>query len=161
LKSQFVFPKTCAGKRTIILEKSTIEQLRTHYERQQEERKAAGEKWHEQGLIFTNRNVDPMDSRHMVRDYKNLLREAGLPEIRFHDLRHIAASLRLNGNINPPAVSKRLGHARTSITLDIYGHLMPNLQTVVAKVIDELITPIPLEEQFAKPKKIKLSSKES
>lgn len=160
LKSQFVSPKTRAGKRTIVLGKSTIELLRAHYERQLEERKAAGEKWHEQGLIFTNRYGGPMDSRNLLRDFKNLLSQSGLPEMRFHDLRHTAASLMLNRNVNPLAVSKRLGHARTSITLDTYGHLMPNLQEEVAEVIDELITPIPLGKKFSEPAKSEVAPKE-
>ena len=67
---------------------------------------------------------------------------AGLPEIRFHDLRHTAASLMLNHGIPILIVSQRLGHSKPSITLDIYGHLIPGMQEQVADVMDELITPI-------------------
>ena len=48
--------------------------------------------------------------------------------IRFHDLRHTAASLLLNQGIPVIAVSRRLGHAKASITLDVYGHLIPSMQ---------------------------------
>jgi integrase len=53
----------------------------------------------------------------------------------------------LNNNIAPIIVSRRLGHAKASITLDIYGHLIPSLQTEVAEKIDELITPISVATQ--------------
>jgi integrase len=77
-----------------------------------------------------------------MRDFKALVKQAGLPPIRFHDLRHTAASLMLNHDIPVIVVSRRLGHARTSITLDVYGHLLPSMQAEAAELIDRLVTPI-------------------
>jgi integrase len=139
---QFSSPKTKFGKRSIALGSKTIDVLRKHYERQQVERIAAGEKWQEHGLIFTTSQGRPINPRNLLRDFKTILRNAGLPDIRFHDLRHTAASLMLNNNIPPIVVSRRLGHAKASITLDIYGHLIPSMQIEAAEKIDELITPI-------------------
>jgi hypothetical protein len=68
-----------------------------------------------------------------------------LPEIRFHDLRHTAASLMLNNGIPVIVVSRRLGHARPSITLDVYGYLIPSKQQEAAEKMDELLTPISVE----------------
>jgi integrase len=68
-----------------------------------------------------------------------------LPEIRFHDLRHTAASLMLNNGIPVIVVSRRLGHARPSITLDVYGHLIPSKQQEAVEKMDELLTPISVE----------------
>ena len=76
---------------------------------------------------------------------KILLGKAGLPEIRFHDLRHTAASLMLNNNIAPIMVSRCLGHARASITMDIYAHLIPTMQAEVADRIDDLVFPVPVQ----------------
>ncbi len=90
-----------------------------------------------------------MDNRSLTRDFKKLLKAAGLPEIRFHDLRHTTASLLLNNNVNPVVVSKRLGHSRTSITLDVYGHQLQNMQAEAAETIDDLITPIQLNQEIA------------
>jgi integrase len=101
-----------------------------------------------------------MDPRNLLRDFKKLLREAGLSEIRFHDLRHTAASLMLNHNIAPIVVSKQLGHARASITLDIYGHLIPSMQAEVAEVIDDLITPIPFTQPVVKSLSSELQTRE-
>ena len=76
---------------------------------------------------------------------QELIRQAGLPEIRFHDLRHTAATLLLNHGVPPIVVSRRLGHYKVSMTLDIYGHLMPEIQDTAAKLIDELITPVEIK----------------
>ena len=116
--------------------------LHTHYERQHVERLAAGENWVEYGLIFTTCNGTPIHQRNLQRDFKSLIKQAGLPPIRFHDLRHSAASLLLNHDVPVIVTSRRLGHARTSITMDVYGHLIPSMQAEAAELIDELVTPI-------------------
>ena len=74
----------------------------------------------------------------------SLADRAGLPIIRFHDLRHTAASLMLNHGVPVIAVSRRLGHSKPSITLDIYGHLIPSMQVEAAQKIDDLVTPVEL-----------------
>ena len=65
--------------------------------------------------------------------------EAELPRIRFHDLRHTAASLMLNNGVDVLVASNRLGHAKPSITLDVYGHLIPSMQAGVAEILDSLV----------------------
>jgi len=65
-----------------------------------------------------------------------------MPEIRFHDLRNTAATLMLLNGISLLVVSRRLGHAKTSITLDVYGHFLPGMQNEAAALMDELVTPI-------------------
>ncbi|MBE3143656.1 MAG: tyrosine-type recombinase/integrase [Planctomycetes bacterium] len=98
-------------------------------------------------MIFPSRLGTPMDSRNLFKAYKGFLSEAGLPDIRFHDLRHTAESLMLNHGIPVIVVSRRLGHAKPSITLDVYGHLFPSIQVEAAQKIDDLITPIELNTQ--------------
>jgi integrase len=141
---KFLAPKTRFGRRTIALGRKTIEILHKHYERQQAERQTAGNAWQENGLIFTTGKGTPIHHCNLVRDFKKLLKDAGLPDIRFHDLRHTNTSLQLNQGIPVITVSRRLGHAKASITLDIYGHLIASLQEDVADMIDELVTPIPV-----------------
>jgi integrase len=141
---EFASTKTKFGRRTVKLGSKTIEVLREHYRNQQEDRKAAGPDWQEYGLIFTNHQGGPANFRNVFRDYKKLLEQAGLPPIRFHDLRHTAASLMLNHNVPVIVVSRRLGHAKPSITLDIYGHLIPTIQNDVAELMDDMVTPIVL-----------------
>jgi integrase len=111
----------------------------------QGERLAAGEKWQEHGLIFTTSLGTPIHPRNLRRDFKKLLKDAGLPTIRFHDLRHTAASLMLNHGVPVIVVSKILGHAKPSTTMDIYGHLIYEMQGEAAQVMDDLATPIRVE----------------
>ena len=142
---KFSSPKTRYSKRSIALGAKTIEILRKHNEQQQEEQHKAGEAWKEYGLIFTTQHGTPINPRNLLRDYKKLLHTAGLPPIRFHDLRHTAASILLNQGVPVITVSRRLGHAKASITLDIYGHLIPSMQTEVAEMIDELVMPVTVQ----------------
>jgi integrase len=66
----------------------------------------------------------------------------GLLPIYFHNLRHMTASILLNQVVPVITISRRLGHAKASITLDIYGHLITAMQTDVAKMIDDLVMPV-------------------
>lgn len=72
----------------------------------------------------------------------------GLPDIRFHDLRHTAATLMLQQNIHPKVVQERLGHSDISLTLNTYSHVMPGLQEEAADKIDELMTLTDIGDQF-------------
>jgi integrase len=143
---QFAPPKTKFGKRTLSIGDKSIEVLHNHYERQHEERVAKGRRWIENGLIFTTGLGTPIHARNLIRYFKKLLKEAGLPEIRFHDLRHTAASIMLNHGIPVIVVSRRLGHARPSITLDVYAHLIPRMDEDAAQKMDELVTPVELHQ---------------
>jgi integrase len=139
---RFTQPKTHYGRRLLALGKQTVAGLREQYDRQNDERKMAGNNWKEFGLIFPSKVGTPINYRNLLRDFQILLQKAGLPQMRFHDLRHTAASIMLNHGVPVIVVSRRLGHARPSITLDIYGHLLPSMQEEVAQLIDEWITPV-------------------
>src|SRR5215207_10070502 len=116
---QLTSPKTKGSRRTVRLTQSTVNALRSHLERQLEEIGRAGSLWRENGLIFASEAGDPLDRRYVTNHrFKPLLKRAGLPQIRFHDLRHTCATLLLGRNVNPKIVSEMLGHASITITLD-------------------------------------------
>jgi len=139
---EFTVPKTKAGVRRIDLGENTLRILREHRQQQFIQMQMAGERWQENDLIFPS-EIGTIYKRDKLRkQFKCLLKEAGLPAIRFHDLRHTGASLLLNNGIPVIVVSRRLGHARPSITLDVYGHLIPEKQKEVAILMDQLLTPI-------------------
>ena len=81
----------------------------------------------------------------MRKDFNRVLAEAGLAHIRFHDLRHTAASLMMNHKVPILVASRRLGHSKPSVTLDIYSHLYQESQNDVAQLLDELVTPVAVE----------------
>lgn len=143
----FSIPKTHAGVRTIALGTMTIENLQEHQQRQQKERAAAGERWHENNLIFPTVIGTPLDPGNLLKNFKVLLQKAGLPEMRFHDLRHTSITLVLN-EIGAPIkeAQRRAGHASPSTTINIYGgEATSKLDEMVAQSLDELITPVKLE----------------
>ena len=136
--------KTRAGRRTLVLGKKTIERLREHYQRQFYEIQSE-KNWKHLDLIFPSTIGTPQNQANLYRHFVGLLKRAGLPRIRFHDLRHAAASLMLNHGVPVIVVSRRLGHSKVSVTLDIYGHMFPEMQNEAAEMIDDLITPIEVE----------------
>jgi integrase len=73
------------------------------------------------------------------RSFKPLLKKAGLPPIRFHDLRHTCATLLLSRDVNPKIVSEMLGHSSISVTLDIYSHLLPDMQEKATRALEEAL----------------------
>src|SRR6266536_2036055 len=91
-------------------------------------------------LVFTAQLGGPLrQSQFMARFYKPAVERSGLPEgLRFHDLRHTAASLAISTGANILAVSKMLGHADASITLKVYGHLYPSDADALADRLDDV-----------------------
>ncbi|HSL00538.1 MAG TPA: site-specific integrase, partial [Rubrobacteraceae bacterium] len=103
-------PKTARGRRTVALVPMATDVLRSHRERQRD----VG-LWYPGGLVFTTSKGTPVDPQNMTcRSFRPLLKRAGLPEIRFHDLRHTAATLMLSGGVHPKIVQEILGHAQIS-----------------------------------------------
>lgn len=83
-----------------------------------------------------------MSQSNLNKKFKALLKEAGLPDIRFHDLRHTAATLMLQKGIHPKVVQERLGDSQISITLETYSHVLPSMQQEAAEKMDQIIVPI-------------------
>ena len=89
--------------------------------------------------VFRNRAGEPIDPDNLVRVFDRHLTLAGLPPIRFHDLRHTHASLLIAADVNVKAIQVRLGHSKISTTLDVYGHLLPSAFQGVCERLDSLI----------------------
>jgi integrase len=80
-----------------------------------------------------------MDQHRIFDSYKQLLKLAALLDIRFHDLRHTAATLMLGWGIHPKVAQVRLGHARNGYTLGTYSHVLPTIQAEAAEKMDKLV----------------------
>jgi len=140
--SFFQEPKTRSGRRTIQLGARTLQALMEHHEFQQTQKVFASQRWQDNELIFPSKLGTPLSPSNLRLDFNRVLERAGVPKIRFHDLRHTAASLMLNNGIPVIVVSRILGHSKPSITLDIYGHLYNEMQEEAARLMDELVSPI-------------------
>jgi integrase len=142
---KFTEQKTRAAKRSIELGTGTLDLLKEHYQRQIQERYIAGDHWKENDLIFTSTIGTPLNFKNMIeRHFKPMIKSADVPVIRFHDLRHTAVATMLSRGILIFIVSKYIGHARASITSDIYGHLLPGANTGIPQVMDEIVKPVEL-----------------
>ena len=120
-------PKTAAGRRAVSLPAFLLEMLQVHRVQQLEQKSAVSD-WVENDLVFPNHKGSYMHPTHMAESFKKLLEEAGLPPMRFHDLRHSAATILLARGVNIKVVSELLGHSDIVITLRTYGHLLPSMQ---------------------------------
>jgi len=91
-------------------------------------------------LVFPNENGNPVDAKNMLhRHFKPALKKAGLKDMRFHDIRHIYASLLIDQNENPKYIQEQLGHSSIQITFDIYGHLMKKTNQASAAKLEEKV----------------------
>jgi len=116
--------KTSSSARTLPLSPALVERLQGHWQRQQQERLTLGTDWKEHGFIFASEVGTGISGRNLVRHFKAALKKAGLPpHIRFHDLRHTAATLLLEQGKHPKVVQMLLGHSKVGTTMDIYSHV--------------------------------------
>lgn len=146
----FAQQKTRAAKRTITLGPGTIDVLRAHKELQTQERILAGNEWQEYDLMFTSKIGTGLGPKNLVdRYFRPLVKAAGVTKIRFHDLRHTAASIMLSRGVPIFTVSKILGHARASITSDTYGHLVSGATDGIGQMMDDAIGPVAISLEDA------------
>jgi len=115
--------------------------LRSHRARQAEERLKIGSLYCDQDLIFASTIGTPLEASNVMnRSFKPLLKRAGLPEIRFHDLRHTAATLLLSRGVHPKLVQELLGHATITQTMDTYSHVLPGMGDQTANAMESALS---------------------
>ncbi len=120
--------KAKSSRRTILLTDVAIDVLEEHRSKQNELRLMAGEDWIDKGLVFCRINGEFFAPETMRDWFKALLSDAGLPDMRVHDLRHSAATILLVRGVHPKVVQEMLGHSRISMTMDVYSHVLPSMQ---------------------------------
>jgi integrase len=118
---------------------SVVAALRMHSNGQQFERQAAGRRWQESGLVVVTLTRTVHDPASLLKVFKRHLKDAGLPGMRFHDLRHSAASMMLADGLPLNVVSDILGHSLTSTTVDTYAHVAPAARREAAAAMDRLL----------------------
>lgn len=134
-----VEPKTSRSRRTITMPGVVVQALRDHRVRQLEERLVAGAAWQDLGLVFTTTIGTPIDARNLTRAFVALLNRAGLPRVRFHDLRHSAATLLLAQGVIARVIMELLGHSTIGMTLGTYSHVLPAMQREAADQMDAVL----------------------
>ncbi len=147
-------PKTARSRRQIPLPADVAKELKRYKTRQEWQKHLLGDKWEgcgedeaqdkeeDSGLVITNHFGRPLSASNFEgRYFKPYLVQAGISKtVKFHDLRHTHATLLLLDGVNVKVVSERLGHSSVQMTLDIYSHVLPDMQEGAVKVLDGLFT---------------------
>jgi len=141
-KPVLVEPKTPAGVRVLTLTPTAANALKRLRSKQNEDALRLGSDWHNPlNLVFVTEDGQPLNRRQVLKQYfRPLLKEAGLPEkMKFHTLRHAAASLLLADGVPVPLVSSMLGHSTPAFTMAIYSHAIPNSEHIVASAMESIL----------------------
>jgi len=115
---------------------TVVNALRDHRSRQQDEQRPV---LHLSGFVFAHPDGSALDGSVVTHQFQKLLKRAGLPRLRFHDLRHSCASLLLAQGVSARMVMETLGHSNISTTMDIYSHVMPSLRQEAADAMDRVL----------------------
>jgi integrase len=135
----FADPKTGASRRAIPIGARALE-LRRHRIAQAEERLRAGSAWTDSGLVFATEVGTPIDAGNLLRrTHYPLLARAGLPRVRFHDLRHTAAPLLLTVGTHPSVVAERLGHSNPQPHAQRVSQVTRTMQRAAAATLDAML----------------------
>ena len=131
--------KISHSRRWVALSPSLGLVLRQHKADQEAQRTLLGKPLTDADFVFTHPDGTPLDPSTVSHAFNKIIRKAGLPPIRLHDLRHTHASLLLQADAYPQIVQERLGHLSIRVTRDTYSHVMAGLQEAVAQRFDDLL----------------------
>ena len=134
-------PKTPRSRRRIPLPNSVVRALIQHKRRQAEERLKEGAAYKNLDLIFATSEGQPLIRLNVIqKHFKPILERAKLPAtLRLYDLRHTCATLLLAANENPKVVSERLGHSSITLTMDVYSHVLPDMQQGASDKLERIL----------------------
>jgi integrase len=131
-------PKTSRGKRTIALPSNAVATLRAHKVQQLQLRLQIGMGRPEpDALVFTTNEGAMLSPDNISNNWTRICRARGLPHVTFHALRHTHASVLIREGVDILTISRRLGHSKASITLDVYGHMIRGADEAAARAIEK------------------------
>lgn len=132
-------PKTDRGRRTIALPQFTLRALHHHRVAQAEYRLLMGRRYENNDLVCSSTVGTFWHPRNLSRAFRAMVDKLGLPPVNFHGLRHTHITHLLRAGVHPKIASERAGHASVAITMDIYSHVLPNMQRDAAAKVDEYL----------------------
>ncbi|MFN8127129.1 MAG: tyrosine-type recombinase/integrase, partial [Candidatus Nanopelagicales bacterium] len=131
--------KTDRSRRTLVLPEVVITALRAHRTRQKADRLVAGSRWVDSGHVFATMQGKPHHAATITRCFQKALDRAKLPDVRFHDLRHSAATFLLAQGMTLEDVKNQLGHSTIVLTSNTYGHVLEQRKRQVAQAMDAVL----------------------
>lgn len=111
------------SQRQLLLAPATVAALRSHLNRQRQERLALGPDWTDSGYVFVDEAGVEYHPHRFTKMFEDAVKKTGAPKIRLHDTRHTMASLALEAGVHPKVVQEQLGHSAIAVTLDTYSHV--------------------------------------
>lgn len=139
-KRTFQSPKSEYSKRAIDMGPRLVQILKEHRTKQNKARLKAGDEWINNDLVFCQKNGVFLDADNLYhRDLRAVLKKAGLRAIRIHDLRHTFAAILISAGHNFKYIQNQMGHSSIQVTLDLYGHLMPEVFEGAAKKSEDFV----------------------
>ena len=132
-------PKTKNSKRTVDVPAQLMAKLKAHQKTCMENRLKMGRNYIVTDYVIVHPNGQPIYPEYVSQMLTKLQNRAGLPKCRFHDLRHLCASILLKQGISAKVAQERLGHADIQTTLNIYSHVLPSSAKDAAEKIGEMV----------------------
>ena len=134
-------PKTRASCRTLQLQAADIAIIRRAIDNRNQLRTEASDDWVELDLLLSSEKGTPMNQSNSLKRAKKIFRDAGVPPITIHRLRHTFATLNLENNANVEEVQQALGHTSIRTTKDIYASSVPKIAARATSNMDRLLAP--------------------
>jgi integrase len=131
-------PKTKRGRRNIALPPEAVAMLREHRKMQMELRLALG-RGGQPMLVFSTIEGKHLKPNGLSRSWRQTCKAKKLPRVQFHALRHTHASTLIRAGVDVLTISRRLGHSKAAMTLDVYGHLMEGSDAAAAKAVEGVL----------------------
>lgn len=132
-------PKTKRSKRTLLVPDILLSALESAHSKQQDMAVFLGPSFNPYNLVCCRDDGTPITFGALQYHYKNLLKESGLPDVRFHDLRHTNATMLLRSAVPAKIVSSMLGHSSIGITMDTYSHVMTDMQSPAVLAVNQAL----------------------
>lgn len=136
-------PKTKSSVRVLPMPPTVTAALRDHAALQdaamQEAARLGNNVYRLDGYVFATQIGTPIDPRNLIREWHALTKRAGLRRVRFHDLRHTAATLMLSAGVDIKLVAETLGHRDATMVLKVYGHVLPHQRDEAAQKMEAIL----------------------
>jgi integrase len=131
--------KSEASRGTATLTADAVEALKSHEAQQRLEKLAERKRWADTGLVFTTRIGTPLEGTNVTKAFQRILRDAGIPQRRFHDLRHTTPTLMRKQGVDMKVLQVVMRHSSYKLTADTYGHVLPELQRDAAEKLQAVL----------------------
>ncbi len=125
--------------RTVALPATIVAELKAHRVEQAQELLRVGKRLSDDDFVVAQADGSPLRPHSLGQEWVRFVASTALPRIRFHDLRHAHATHLLASGVHPKVASERLGHSKVGITLDLYSHVLPNMQTDAVALVDDAL----------------------